>query len=144
MMRRTSLLVVTLGLAACGGGSSSPISPGTSGVTVLVVFTPAAGTYMATINNQTFTAAGGFTLTLPAGTHEISGSFRAAAFGIGFGSVGGGGAETSSLRSLVGPSPSVSACQALYFNENTPTVNREFRLQFRVTASVGSACQGAF
>jgi hypothetical protein len=140
------LLLVIGALLLPGCGSNSPTSPGSgSSVAVLAVFTP-VGTYSATINGQTLSASGGFTLHLSPGTHEITGSFRGQALGIGFGSAGGGGAETSSLRSLSGPSSQISACQALYFNDSTPTVQREFRLQFRVTANVGAACQagGAF
>lgn len=108
---------------------------------MLVVFTPVSGTYTAQVGGQTFTAAGGFTLRLSTGMHEISGSFRGQGFGIGFGSVGGGGAESGSVRSLAGPSPQVQACNVLYFNLETPNVQRDFRMQFRVTSNVGSTCQ---
>ena len=142
-MRTLCFILASTILAGCGG-DGSPTSPGgnnSANVSVIVVFTPVAATYSAVLNNQTYTAAGGFTIALRPGTHEITGSFRGQAFGVGFGSIGGGGAESGSLRSIAGPSPQVTACSALYFNETTPTVQREFRLQFRVTGSVGSACQ---
>lgn len=144
---RVSGLVLGLALCAalvsCGGdgANGSPTGPpGSGAVTVLVVFTPVGGTYSATINNQTFTAAGGFSSALQPGTHEINGSFRAGGFGVGFGSIGGGGAESGSLRSLAGPSPQANACNVLY--GGTGSTQQNFRVQFRVTANAGSACQG--
>lgn len=145
-MQAFALILLTIALANCGGdGGSAPTTPdggGGSTVSVLVVLTPVGGTYTATLNNQTYTAAGGFSVSLRPGTHEIAGSFRGDGFGVGFASIGGGGAESGSLRSLSGPSPQVTACTAIYFNTGTTATLREFRLQFRVTTNVGSACQG--
>ncbi|MBI3491558.1 MAG: hypothetical protein HY047_07250 [Acidobacteria bacterium] len=109
---------------------------------LIVAFTSVGGTYTASLNGQTYTASGGFTVNLPIGTQQISGSFTGTGFGVGFTTIGGGGVQSGSLRSISGPSPQVSSCQILYFNLDTPNVQRTFQLQFQVTSNVGSACQG--
>lgn len=146
-MRNSMLVLIVLLSAASCGGSSSPASPtetSSSAQSILVVFTPVGGTYTAQLNNQTYTAAGGFIVDLPVGMYQISGSFQGSGFGVGFAAVaiGAGGVQSGSLRSLSGPSPQVSPCTITYFNIDTPSVPRSFQLQFQVTASVGSACQG--
>lgn len=105
------------------------------------MFTSVGGSYTAQLNGQTYTASGGFTVNLPVGTQEITGSFVGQGFGIGFSRIGGTGAESGSLRSLAGPAPDVSACQILYLNFDTPNTRRSFRMQFRVTSNANSACQ---
>ena len=148
----SALVVAMVTMPGCSGdgGDGSPTSPsvgGGGGNQLYVVFTPAnvgsvTGTYTAQLNNQTYTAAGGFPVSLAAGTYEISGSFTGGGFGIGFTRVLGGGAESGSLRSITGPQPDTSQpCSLLYFNMNTPTVRRDFRMQFRVTDSTTTSCR---
>ena len=147
-------LVIAL-FVSCGE-SSSPASPsgtdtptGTgSAQSVVVVFAPVSATYNATMQGQSYTAAGGFPLELRPGTYEINGSFRGAALGIGFTNArfGAGGVQSGSVRALSGPEPTVEACRVLYFyspaaQNGAAAVQQTFRLQFTVTASVGSACQ---
>lgn len=142
MMRSRDVAVVLFVLlAACSSnGNKSPTSPTESGSpTVVVGFVPAGGTYTATLNNQTYTTTGGFVVTLSPGTYEISGSFAAAGFGIGFGNVLGGGAESGSIRSLSGPGSSVTSCGVTYTSSGSGA--QQFRMSFRVTTTVGSACQ---
>ncbi len=135
------ILLLALSAAACGGAPTSPTSGGTVGT--LVVFAPVGGAYTATLNNQTFTASGGFTVNLsPNSTYQITGSFVGGALGIAFSTLGGGGVLSGSVRSISGPpGPDVSPCQVLYYNLDTPTVRRTFSVQFQTTSSVGSTCQ---
>jgi hypothetical protein len=135
--------LLTLSVPACGGGGAptSPSSAGTFGT--LVVFAPVGGTYTATLNNQTFTASGGFTVNLsPNSTYQITGSFVGGGLGIGFSTLGSGGVLSGSVRNISGPpSPDVSPCQVLYYNLDTPSVRRTFSVQIQTTSSVGSTCQ---
>lgn len=122
------------------GCSGLPTSP--SKVDVIVAFTSSGGTYSATLNGQTYSAEGGFPVSLSPGTHTISGSFRASIFGIGFGSaVGGGGVLSGSPRSVTGSGAEVGSCQVSYSNFSTPGTTRTFSVTFQTTSSAGSACQ---
>ncbi len=146
MNRALAALLVCLVTASCGGESPTAPSPApapraSSTTGVLVVFTPIVGTYTAQLNGQTYTASGGFTVNLPVGTHEVTGSFVGQGFGIGFSRIGGTGVESSSIRSLTGPAPDILPCQILYLNFDTPNTRRNFRMQFRVTSNSNSACQ---
>ncbi len=134
--------VAVLMLAACGGSGSTTPTTSSSTPSFVVVFTAAGGTYTATLNNQTYTANGGFTVSLPAGTYQITGSFRGSVFGVGFGTIAGGGVLSGSVRSVSGPAPTSTACGLIYDNFDTPTVQRSFQVQFQVTTSANSACQG--
>jgi hypothetical protein len=110
----------------------------------MVVFVPLGGTYTAQLNNQTYTASGGFLVNLsPGTTYQVTGSFIGQGFSVAFTSVtlGGGGVQSGSVRSVSGPSGSVSSCQVDYFNINTPNTQRSFQVSFTVTSTVGSACQ---
>jgi hypothetical protein len=135
-------VVAVLMLAACGGSDSTTVTSPTSTPSFLVVFSATGGTYTATLNNQTYTASGGFTVSLPAGTYQIAGSFRGSFFGVGFGTIAGGGALSGSVRSISGPAPMATSCGLIYDNFDTPTVQRSFQIQFQVTTSANSACQG--
>jgi hypothetical protein len=146
-----AIFIVTCGAAGCGGGSGSTSVAGPSAVTipttssratVVVAFVTTNGTYTATLNNQTYSANGGFTVDLAPGTYQVTGSFRASYFGANFGTVGAGGVQTGSVRSVSGPLPDARACSIIYDNSNTPSTQRSFQFQFVVTSSVGSACQG--
>ncbi len=146
--RRTigfSLLPVLCSIVfACGGdGGSSPTGP-SGGVPVTVSFGGAttSATFSAQLNGQTYTALGLHNLTLPVGTHVVSGSYRGISFGVNFIRVSqGGGVESSSVRSLAGADASVRPCGVSYSNIDTPTVERPFRVQFTVTSNAASACQ---
>ncbi len=143
---RTVWLVLSLvlaGCAGCGGDSSSvPTAPSSATMDPFVAFlSQNPGVYTATLERQTFTASGAFQVPLALGTYTINGSFTGVLFGVGFGSGLKGGVLSGSVRSLSGPSATVSPCNILYDNFATPSVNRTFSIQFQVTANAGSACQ---
>lgn len=141
---RSIFCACLIGFAAgCGGGEgSTPTAPSAAGVNFFVVFTPVGGTYSAQVSGQTYTAAGGFSVRLPAGTHEISGTFRGQGFGVGFvPGLSGGGVQSGSVQSLSGISPQVMPCSVLYSNLSTPTTERAFRVRINVTTNVNSVCQ---
>lgn len=141
-MRLLRLAFAAVALAAsssCAGDSG--LGPDDAGVSFLVTFlVPSGGTYTATLNNTTYTATGGFPLTLPPGTYEISGSFTGGVFGLGFGTTTGAGVESGSVRNLAGGDASVGSCGVNYVSL-TNTAMQQFRVQFRVTTNTGSVCQ---
>lgn len=147
---RGALLLVCLAFSACGGGSS-PTSPTASGPsaaptasTFLLVVAGLTGPYSATLNNQTYSATGGFPVTLPPGTYTMKGSFRGQGFTVAFQAYGvaRAGVVSGSARVISGPGQrQVSQCQIMLFNIDTPSVSRDFEIEFRVTSDVGSSCQ---
>ena len=73
------------------------------------------------------------------GTYEISGTFTATPFGIGFGVMNGSpGAESGSLESVTGPNPRVSACSVTYVSDQIGA--QQFVVRFRVTTDSASVC----
>jgi hypothetical protein len=144
LKRGSALLLVSVLASACGDSTTGPSSStSTGGVPILVVFTPVGGSYTASLNNQTFTAAGGFTVPLAPGTYTITGSFVGQGFGVGFATSGTGGVVSGSVRHLSGPTDrQVKSCDILYFNIDTPSTRRSFQVQFQVSSNVGTACQG--
>lgn len=148
---RAVLVLVCLGFIACGGGSgggptaptiATPPAPAAS--TFLLVFGTSAGSYTATLNNQSYSATGGFPITLGPGTYTIKGSFRGQGFTVAFQAYGvaKAGVLSGSARVISGPAQrQVTQCQIMLFNIDTPSVSRDFEVEFRVTSDVGSSCQ---
>lgn len=149
MTRILLTIALCISAVACGGSSSSPTAPTSpsNAITVYVyfqrIYSDPGESFTATLNGQTFTAYSVFTVQLPPGTHQISGSFVGGGLGVGLG--GGvltpaGGVLSGSVRSLSGPGVSTQPCSILYFPDNISTARRTFQVQFEVTRSVGSAC----
>ena len=143
MVRRLLAVLVLPVIFACGG-DGSPTSPGGSSIPFFVVFTPLSGTtFSATLNGQTYSASGLFTVSLPPGAHEISGSFSASQFGITLGStspqLAGGGVQSGSLQSLAGSVFVANPCRIIYNSESNNQGN--FRVRFAVVANPNAACQ---
>ena len=145
IFKRGCVVLLVILASACGSDSpSSPTSSSSSGIAVLVVFAPVGGTYTAQLNNQTYTATGGFTVNLsPGTTYQVTGSFVGQGFGVAFSSLtlGGGGVQSGSVRSVSGPSAQVSSCQVVYTNLDSPNTQRSFQVSFTITSANGSACQ---
>jgi hypothetical protein len=132
--------------SACGG-ASSPLSPTSSGapaggVPIQVVLVSLEGPFSASLAGQTFTATGLFTVRLPIGTHEISGTFAGAAFGVEFGRAPGEtrGVLSGSLQTMSGPNAFVDQCRVSYIPPPGGG-QHSFRLRFTVTENHNSACQ---
>ncbi len=103
---RNGILCVALVLAASCGAGGSPTGPNTpAGIPILVAIgVSAGGTFSATLNSQTYSAAPGFQMSLPVGTYELNGTYTRGTLLIGFAtpSLSGGGVRSSSLQSLAG------------------------------------------
>ena len=144
-VKALALVLLCSVATACGGDDgSSPAAPSGGGVPVTISFGGAttSATFSAQLNGQTYTALGLHSVTLPAGTHVISGSYRGISFGVNFiRTSGGGGVQSGSVQSLSGTGAGVLPCGVSYTNLDTPTVERAFRVQFTVTSNTGSACQ---
>jgi hypothetical protein len=141
-IRAAFLLAAVGSLTACGGGGGSPVSPSpTTTVSFLEAFAVTGlGTYSATLNGQTYTAQGGFSIGLPPGTYELSGSYTGGTMIVGFASapLSQGGVQSGSVQSLAGSILAVTSCGATY-SEGTGT--QAFRLRFTVGTNPNSACQ---
>lgn len=136
------LVVLVLGAAAlCGCGGSSPTSPASSAVPIVVYLVPVGGSYSATLQGQTYTASGGFSVSLAPGIYTITGTIQAQGLAVGFGTLGGnaGGVQSGSPRSVSGPSPLVESCKVSYFPSTVGASS--FSVQFTLTSSANSACQ---
>ena len=127
-------------ISGCGGGSS-PTSPSSSAVPIVVYLVPAGGSYSATLQGQTYTASGAFNVSLAPGTYTITGTIQAQGLAVGFGILGlsGGGVQSGSARSLSGPAPLVESCKVSYFPATAGAT--AFSVQFTVTSSANAACQ---
>jgi len=142
---RAILVAASVILASNCGGSSLLAPVLGSKPKLLLIFGASPGSYSATLNGQTYSADGGFQISLDSGTtYTVSGTFKTPIFVVIFSNVGGGGALSGSVRSLSGPVSSSSAtgpCSVGYDNIATPSVSRTFSIQFQATASTNSACQ---
>jgi hypothetical protein len=150
--RHMALALAVMSCVACSGSPKSPTSPsfpvgnmpggGSSRPQFAVGFSSSPGTFSATLAGQTYTADGSFRVFLDPGTYEISGSFSADNFVIVFFSViaSGGGVQSGSVRSLLGPNLLTTPCGLLY--QGSRTVSQPYRFRFTVTANPNSTCQG--
>jgi len=110
---------------------------------ILYFITSLTGASSVTFQGQTWITGAEHTFTLSPGTYEMTGTVGAngtvfIAFANGGGLLGTGGVVPGSLRSLSGPFPIVSACNAVWVSTGSAS---SFRLQFTVTTSTSAACQ---
>ena len=144
-MVRRSLTMALLGcLAVLGcGGDGSPTSPSGSGVPVFLVFV-SAGSFNATLNGQTYSAQGGFNLSLAPGVYEISGTFAPGqTFSVALRAVSAptqGGVQSGSVQSLTGPLLATFPCQVSYSSLGLAAPS-SFRVRFTVVTNPNAACQ---
>jgi hypothetical protein len=137
-----------IGMLLIGGCSStdtaiqSSPTPGPSDYNVFIVFGPPDdGSFTAQMDNRTYDSGGASIARLSAGTHQMTGSFRGSSLSISFATVDtAGGVRTGTVASLAGPLPQVSSCGVTYSNTATPTVQRDFQLQFAVNDNGQRVC----
>jgi hypothetical protein len=136
------LLGGALALSTSCGGGGGPTGPSAStDIQFLVaIAVSAGGSFSATLNNQTYTSAPGFQTALPAGVHEISGTYTGGTLIVGFAStsIGAAGVQSGSVQSVSGVVLGVQPCGAAY-SEGPGT--RSFRMRFTVGTNANSTCR---
>jgi hypothetical protein len=138
----TLLLAFLFGLACAS--ATGPMAPNPPPIDLVVVFTPVGdgSAYAARLGGQTYSTGGAFRVSLAAGTHRITGTFRGAGLGVGFQTLGSaGGVQSETVQSLAGPSPRTAACSVAYTDPDTSRVDRGFEVQFQV-ATAAATCPG--
>jgi hypothetical protein len=131
------LFMALVPLYACGGDPTSLVGK----AQVLVNFGPAEnGSFTAQLNGQTFKSAGWFPMNQSSSgsTYEITGSFTGSSMRIRFSTSTAAGVQSGSVLSLQGPGPVVSDCELTYVP--TTSGSHQFRVQFKVTGTIGLVC----
>lgn len=122
-------------LGSCGGDSGTSASGGVPFVLALT----ADGPFSAKFNGETITAEGVYNFQLKPGTYELTAQMNTYVLGVDFSkTIGTGGVQAGSVRSLAGPVVDVHQCGALYLTYSPPS---SVRVQFTVTESDGAACK---
>jgi len=137
------ILVGTLVIGGCTSmDTTTQSSPTPSEYNVFIVFGPPDdGSFTAQMDNRTYSSGGASIAKLSTGTHQMTGSFKGSTLSIGFATVDtAGGVRTGTVASQAGPSPQVSSCGVIYSNAATPTVQRDFQLQFAVNDNGQKVC----
>ncbi len=142
MCRKCVLTALVLALAAA---CSSPMATdaATADVAFVVVFTPVGdgSGFSATLDGQGYTTPGATSVTLAPGAHSLAGTFHGSGLTISFQTIGEGGVQSNSVRSVSGPSPSAGACTITYAND-TPATDRPFEIDFELDTAPANACPG--
>jgi len=159
MKRLAVAIVVGAMTVACGAGSSnnpvgpSSAAPASSGVPFsMVLQTSGLGvSFTVTLNGQTYTANGIFSLQLRPGVYTLSGSFTPTGVNLGEGLLigfqrslttpGSGGVLSGSVRSLSGPVLTSGLCSLGFVLLDASKTPQSFRMQFEVTTNGNSSCQ---